>query len=690
MSKANFRFSTDILRRLGEELNPSLEHGILELAKNAYDADATEFTVKLNGTDRQGGSLLVTDNGSGMTTDDIRNGWLVIGQSRKAKVKKTKDGRIPAGYKGLGRLAALRLGQQVSLVSTPRSGRGTRHALTVDWNDFDRANLVEDVKFEIRNLPSEPSPNFGTVIQVEKLRASVSRAELRRLARELILLSDPFEDTANSFKPVLIAPDYEEIAKLIKSRYLVDADYHLAAKLDARGHASATVHDWKGKLLFKASHQQIAAERKGQPYRCPPTQFDFWGYILRKESFLGRTAKLQDVRAWLETVGGVHLYQNELRVSPYGNPGNDWLDINLRRVQSPEERPSTNNSIGRVLVKDEKFQLVQKTDRSGFIETGPFQELRDFANDALEWMARERINVANKRREKERAAAPQKSSRAKERLEQAISSTPSDSQRAIRRALDAYEAQNERVVDTLRKEVQLYRTLSTAGITAATFAHESSGNPLKIIHQAINTIERRGKEHLSAKYDTVLAKPVALITKSINTLGVLSQATLSLIDHDKRRATRVNLSRTIEQTVETFSPFLSGRDITVTLALSKETATVRGSEAAIESLIANLINNSVAAFEAAGTSQRQLKIDTEVSPDEVTLSVSDNGPGISGVPEKDIWSPGITTRPHGTGLGLTIVRDTVSDLGGSVAAKRKGELGGASIIIRLPLSSRPS
>lgn len=128
----------------------------------------------------------------------------------------------------------------------------------------------------------------------------------------------------------------------------MDADYHLSAKLDARGHASATVHDWKRKLLFKASHKQIAAERKGHPYRCPPTQFDFWGYILRKESFLGRTAKLQDVRVWLETVGGVHLYQIELRVSPNGNPGNDWLDINLRRVQSSEERPSTNNSIGRV------------------------------------------------------------------------------------------------------------------------------------------------------------------------------------------------------------------------------------------------------------------------------------------------------------------------------------------------------
>ena len=40
MSNAQIQFSTDILRRLGEELNPSPAQGILELVKNAYDANA--------------------------------------------------------------------------------------------------------------------------------------------------------------------------------------------------------------------------------------------------------------------------------------------------------------------------------------------------------------------------------------------------------------------------------------------------------------------------------------------------------------------------------------------------------------------------------------------------------------------------------------------------------------------------
>ena len=67
MSTARIRFSTEILKRLGEELNPSLDKGVLELVKNAYDADATKCTVELQSTDAAGGVVFVKDNGDGMT-----------------------------------------------------------------------------------------------------------------------------------------------------------------------------------------------------------------------------------------------------------------------------------------------------------------------------------------------------------------------------------------------------------------------------------------------------------------------------------------------------------------------------------------------------------------------------------------------------------------------------------------------
>ena len=48
---ATFRFAPDILRRLGEELNPSLEHGVIELVKNSRDADALSCEIRLGRCD---------------------------------------------------------------------------------------------------------------------------------------------------------------------------------------------------------------------------------------------------------------------------------------------------------------------------------------------------------------------------------------------------------------------------------------------------------------------------------------------------------------------------------------------------------------------------------------------------------------------------------------------------------------
>jgi len=48
--------------------------------------------------------------------------------------------------------------------------------------------------------------------------------------------------------------------------------------------------------------------------------------------------------------------------------------------------------------------------------------------------------------------------------------------------------------------------------------------------------------------------------------------------------------------------------------------------------------------------------------------------------------PGVTTTPGGTGFGLTIVKDSVRDMGGKVKAIGNGELGGAEFLVELPLS----
>ena len=67
------------------------------------------------------------------------------------------------------------------------------------------------------------------------------------------------------------------------------------------------------------------------------------------------------------------------------------------------------------------------------------------------------------------------------------------------------------------------------------------------------------------------------------------------------------------------------------------------------------------------------------------LAIMDNGPGIVNIKLNEIWLPGRTTIPGGTGFGLTIVRDAVTDLGGTVSAIANGETGGAEFVVKLPL-----
>jgi hypothetical protein len=126
----HLRFAPDVLRRLGEELNPSPEQGILELVRNAYDADAASCTVELVDVAESGGKLVITDDGLGMTTKQLRHSWLVLGHSSKSRHERTDQfERLQVGSKGLGRLAALRLGPVAKLRTRPASKPGTEYTL---------------------------------------------------------------------------------------------------------------------------------------------------------------------------------------------------------------------------------------------------------------------------------------------------------------------------------------------------------------------------------------------------------------------------------------------------------------------------------------------------------------------------------------------------------------------------------
>ena len=696
MTTEHLRFAPEILRRLGEELVPHPDLGVIELVRNAYDADAPSCHIRMDHVDRPGGTVTVADDGDGMTVEDLRTGWLLLGRSRKTDQAISRKKRRRVGEKGLGRLAALRLGRQVQLCTRPRSTPGVEHVLLIDWAKFDRVDAVEDVELTIQTR--ETSGPHGTDIEISDLRTGFSKEDVARLARALLLLTGPFPALAEyAFDARLDAPEFAQLEKVVHTTYFDEHEYLLTATLDDEGQAAAQLVDWRDQVVATGDHHDIgtagrSSKGKNVPlaYAGPSATFQLWTYNLSTKGFTVRRSerKVEEVRQWLRAVGGVHLYHRGLRVHPYGDDGHDWLDMNLRRARSPEGRPSTNTSVGRVVVNDDRNTLTAKTDRSGFVENAAFVELRMFCQDVLDWAAFERLRLRERRREETKRQTRQRVASAKAEVERRLGSLPPETREVVEEMTESLTSAYEEQVQTLEDEVQLYRTLGTVGTTTAVFAHESS-RPLARIEQAAGVIDRWLRLAFEARYEKELERHVMAVMSSAASLRTFTDLPLGLVSRKKRRPALVDINAVTADLVKIFEPHLAAGEITVETELAESSPVVRTTVAAVEAILANLLANAAYAFTVPTSDPRESRIiliRTTASDQLVIVSVLDNGPGIDTdrIPLNDIWLPGQTTREGGTGLGLTIVRDVVNDLDGSVHAKAEGELGGAEFHIELP------
>ena len=684
MTSEHLRFSPTILQRLGEELLPRRDHAIVELIRNSYDADAVNCRIELEGIDQPGGVIRIVDDGVGMNRNAIRSGWLVLGSSIKPPDKPTDLGRRTVGEKGLGRLAALRMGGVVKLRTRNRSRPGTELQLTIDWSKYAESSAVEDVSLEIfQKSTKEPS---GTSIEISNVNIPFDRSEVESLSRAILLLADPFDDSLG-FHPQLMAPEFSDLESKVKNSYFDDASFHLVAALDHVGKPHISVDDPRAGII-RWTGDQLSETRK--TYSTASAKFELWTFLLDRRSFSHRSSTYEEVSEWLSVVGGVHLYHRGLRVHPYGDPGHDWIDMNLLRVRNPELRPATSTSIGRVIVPDPHQDLTEKTDRTGFIEDEAFQQLKFFAQDSLEWMARKRVAERDKGRRNSRTRAPTKVVQAERDLRVEVDKLPNEQRGDVAKAVDRLQSARRREGRVIQEDLQLYRTLASVGTTIALFAHESA-KPVSQIKQMAESISRRGKKALGSCYGNILDKPVRVIQNAARALESYASFPLTLLRREKRYSGPVDVHSVMEEMVILFEPFLLESRIVYEIECCEGRPRVWGSVAALESVLSNLLTNAITAFfEHPVNEERKIVIGTQLCPGYLLVSVSDSGPGIINLPVEEIWLPGRTSTPGGTGLGLTIVRDTVDELGGRVDVLANGPLGGAFLMVYLPLSGDDS
>ncbi len=419
-SRRPFRPRARLLQLLGDQLIGSPKLAVFELVKNSYDADASLVTVGLHDLETGAPWISVNDDGEGMSPDTVANIWLVPGDDHReadriAEKRSAIYERLPLGEKGLGRFAVHKLGDRIRMVT--RAKESPECVVDVDWSELVKVRFLEDAAVRLRErIPSVfKGEATGTRIRIESLRdASWTRRSVRDLYRQLTSIVSPFKRYADSFKVVLEVPDHPDwISELPDpSQFRSKVPWFFEFAFD--GSALEYTYRFNGvpglaigrrevtrnaPLQIPASQspdeQGIGSRRKvvadaGTVLGIGPVRGEFYVFD-RDREVLSRLGETRFMERYLDQNGGIRVYRDGIRVYNYGEPGDDWLGLDLRRVNSPTRNISRNIVLGSIdLELRASAGLREKTNREGFVENAAYARLRQVVLGAVAVLETER------------------------------------------------------------------------------------------------------------------------------------------------------------------------------------------------------------------------------------------------------------------------------------------------------------
>ena len=345
---ARFTVDTHLFRELGELLVGRDSTALVELIKNAYDADATEVIVSgINLSDPERGVITVSDDGNGMRPRLFERGFLRIASRTKEHGlrRSRRFGRRFTGAKGVGRLAAHKLARNLQLRSVAWRPSSTSCHLgvdaSIDWDIVESYEtldeLADSAAINVRPfLADSPAPS-GTKITLRRLRRSWTPEERERFMTEVqtfappTVLSEPLPSTAVADPLLFTKPLIRDVTGADPGwRVRLEGEFEpgesywqaLAAsaawllEIDCRTDPGVVRYCITPNRKTQARLSNANTERFELPHPNPNVGPFFQARILIRKG--GR---------WDKHSNGPRIYMEGFRVLPYGEPRNDWLGL---------------------------------------------------------------------------------------------------------------------------------------------------------------------------------------------------------------------------------------------------------------------------------------------------------------------------------------------------------------------------
>ena len=684
-----------IIKTIGEELISNDIVAIIELVKNSYDANASVIEINFQGrvldvkegkkTKRvlikEGSSIIISDDGTGMDLGTVKSAWMEPATINKKNTKRSAgDKRRYTGEKGIGRFASAKLAASLKMIT--RTKNDNEIVVDFNWADFSDDNKYLDqveCSWEVRK--AEEIKNSGTTLKLLELNSDWDEDKFKELRIALSRLINPVSPITDFLMDLQLPKELKDLSGWISApESLNKPDYYIKGRVDTEGKPNLKYFSknmGKEESLIVKDSDFILRE----PIRKPVVgSFDFefrvWNRdresIEKLASEIG--SKTKNVKGDLDDLAGISIYRDGFRVAPYGNKNDDWLRLDIRRVNNPTLRLSNNQVVGYVSVSlDENPELKDQSNREGIVESQAFTDLKELIKNILNQVEQKRYEERPRETESQSQQGLFNNFSIAPVAQLVQAKLPNDKE------ANAIVAQTESNIQQGVKKIQevlsRYRRLSTLGLLIDVILHDGNNFLATIDSESQLLSKEISKKDLDLNE---VKERIKNINEGRKVLAQLFKRIEPFGGRKRGRPKDIILEKAIANVFALYRNELTKLKISFTLPTSQNE--VRIDDGELQMIFVNLIQNSMYWLETI-KGERKIQVDVERTDNELSVIFSDSGPGIKEEHQQIIFDPYFSTRPDGVGLGLTIVGELITEYDGDFTLIDNGPLDGATFKI---------